>query len=358
MSELSQFCPNWISPPGDTIRDILSEKNISITSFARGIGASLADTKALLDGQLAVTLRLARALESELGASVEFWMSRDFHYRQTMTRLDDSEARDWIRELPIQEMVRFGWMPPARPSERVAACLRFFGVPDFQSWRQRYGNLLQSVAFRTSASFESQAASVAAWLRQGEVEAQSIKCKPWNPRAFSDTLQTIRKLTRKKDPKHFIPELQNACSDDGVAVVVLRAPSGCRASGATHFLSNRKAVLQLSFRYLADDQFWFSFFHEAGHLLLHGGDGLFLEGADTPQSTLELEANQFAERCLIPLEYLEQLLKLRSNSKDVIAFAQKIGVAPGIIVGQLQHYRTIPRSHLNSLKRRYTWTEE
>ena len=98
---------------------------------------------------------------------------------------------------------------------------------------------------------------------------------------FEADLPTIRRLTREKDPGQFIPRLKEACAARGVAVAIVRGPNGWRASGAARFLSPTKALIQLSFRYLSDDQFWFTFFHEAGHLLLHGKDLLFLEVANS-----------------------------------------------------------------------------
>ncbi|MCH7749100.1 MAG: ImmA/IrrE family metallo-endopeptidase [Acidobacteria bacterium] len=162
-------------------------------------------------------------------------------------------------------------------------------------------------------------------------------------------------MTNWKDPGRFIPQLQKYCAESGVAVAVVRAPTGCRASGATRFLSRDKALLLLSFRYLTDDQFWFTFFHEAGHLLLHGCDELFLEGDDTPSNAEEQEANEFAARTLVPSEFLPSLLALDANAREVIRLAVRLGVSPGVVVGQLQHLGKIGHDQLNRLKRRYRW---
>ena len=357
MIEVSEFRPNWASAPGDTIADVLEEKRISVASFSKRIGFSVDEAKDLLAGKVAITLALARKLQLELGSSAEFWMSRDFGYRSTVARLNDAESRDWLTELPVGDMVRFKWMPPVSPSQELTACLRFFDVPDVAAWRQKYAALQRSVAFRASTSFESRAGAVAAWLRKGEIEAQPVRCKPWNPDAFSAGLVNVRKLTRQKNPAQFLTELCALCASAGVAVVIVRAPNGCRASGATYFLSDKKAVLQLSFRHLADDQFWFSFFHEAGHLLLHGRDGFFLEGISAAATLEEQQANDFAERTLIPPEWRPKLLALGKDSREIIKFALKLGISPGIVVGQLQHHRRIKPNHLNALKRRFTWGE-
>lgn len=355
MTETEAFRPNWASSPGDTIADALEEQKVSVSAFSKRIGCSVDETEDLLAGRISISLGLARKLHAELGSTVEFWMSRDFHYRETVARLNSAETKEWIADLPLRDMVRFGWMRSMSAAQEAAACLRFFDVPDIAAWRTKYAQLQDRVAFRTSPSFESRPGSVAAWLRQGEIEARSIKSASWKPKLFESNLIDVRRLTRAKDPANFVPSLRDLCAAAGVAVVIVRAPNGCRASGATRFLSDRQALLQLSFRYLSDDQFWFSFFHEAGHLLLHGRDGFFLEGMGTPATAQEREASAFAQRVLIPAQWHDEMMALRPDSHEVIRFARKIGIAPGIVAGQLQFHGRVKPSHLNGLKRRFAW---
>jgi HTH-type transcriptional regulator/antitoxin HigA len=319
------------------------------------MGQTLEEAANLLQGRATITIRVARRLERVLGASVEFWMSRDFQYREDTSRLHAVDE-GWLAELPLGDMIRFGWLKPIpHPSDEMSACLRFFNVPNVQAWRQEYEKVSEMVAFRTSPSFDSRPAAVAAWLRQGEIESEAIDCHQWDPRRFEVALSEIRSLTRQKNPDRFVPELRKLCADVGVAVAIVRAPNGCRASGATRFVSPKKALLLLSFRHLSDDQFWFTFFHEAGHLLLHGERGFFLEGFDAPMTKEEEEANQFAARTLVPREYHQKLLNLPLDGRKVIRFAHAIGVSPGIVVGQLQHFGRIKHRQLNNLKRRFTW---
>ena len=355
MPNVVEFRPDWVSPPGDTIQDILRERKLSISDFAKKVGSTEAEAAALLRGSARVTIALARQLTQTLGASVEFWMSREFHYRQERLRANATEE-DWIESLPIRDMVKFGWLGAIpKKTKEIAACLHFFDVPDLAAWRSRYSYLSQSAVFRTSPSFVSRPGALAVWLRQGEIEAKSIPCSPWNRDGFVESLSGIRGLTREKDPSKFIPILRKICSAHGVAVVALRAPTGCRASGATRFLLRDKALLLLSFRHLSDDQFWFTFFHEAGHLSLHGENSFFVEGATTVRSKEEDEADNFAEATLIPKTHIDALLSLPLNGREVMRFARMIGVSPGIVVGQLQHFKRIERYQLNNLKRRYTW---
>ena len=356
MQLIEGFRPDWASPPGNTIGDVLHDRNISIIEFANRMGDSQEDVARLLDGRLAITLAVARRLERVLGASVEFWMSREFRYRQQLEALvvDDNT---WLQGLPIADMMKFGWLGPlADRSEIQSACLRFFAVPNIAAWHRQYGSVGQQYSFRVSPSFESKAGSLLAWLRRGEIEGQAIECAPWNPLLFKNTLDSVRALTRQEAPEHFVPRLQQMCAQAGVAVAIVRCPSGCRASGATRFLSPNRALLLLSFRYLADDQFWFSFFHESGHLLLHGHEGVFVEGVEAIKTVEEREANDFAFRTLIPPEFQDEFFRLGHSPFQLARFARRIGIAPGIVVGQLQYHGRIRRNHFNRLKRRFTWT--
>ena len=266
--------------------------------------------------------------------------------------------QEWLASLPIGDMIKFGWVSPApRPAEEVAECLRFFGVASVPMWLLKYGNIGEMAAFRTSPSFESRPASVATWMRRGEIESQEITCSPWNRKRFEESLTTIRELTRQKDPGRFVPKLVSICATSGVAVAVVRAPNGCRASGAVRFLAKDKALLLLSFRHLSDDHFWFTFFHEAAHLVLHGDNAFFIEGLGSPTTKQEQEANQFAGRTLIPEQFQAAFIALKADSRAVIRFARRLGLSPGVVVGQLQHHGRLAHDQLNGLKRRFTWGE-
>jgi addiction module HigA family antidote len=363
MVELIEFKPDWTSSPGETIADILEERNLSVAEFANRMGQTPRDVQDLLTGSSMITIDTARKLEVVLGASAAFWMIRETQYRDDVIRLKSRDqgpsSAEWLRGLPLKDMVRFGWLKPSSHSpDKLTACLSFFGVPDINVWRQVYGGVLETAAFRTSLSFDSETGAVAAWLRQGELQSQLIPCKPWDSKRFQEALFEFRSLTRKKNPKTFLPDLVRRSADCGVAVAIVRAPTGCRASGATRFLSSAKALLVLSFRYLSDDHFWFTFFHEAGHLVLHGKNVLFLEGRDMPSTKEEREANDFAAQVLIPSEFQAALLNLRADSFEVIRFARRIGVSPGIVVGQLQHLGRLRRNQLNILKRRFSWNSQ
>ncbi len=319
----------------------------------------------LISGKTEITKKIARQLESIIGGKDTFWLKREEQYRESLARLSgeasQSQKTEWLQQIPLREMINFGWIPQVRSiDEKFAACLKFFNVSDVPSWRKSYEGMIEFAAFRTSASFSSSLGAVAAWLRQGEIEALSTQCNPWNKARFKASLPRLRELTMDKSPQSFLPKLKAICAESGVCVVIAPAPSECRASGVTMFVADDKALVLLSFRYLVDDQFWFTFFHEAGHLILHGKKEVFVEEADRKGeiSTEEKEANSFAETTLIPPEFRDELLNIRpTKPMEVARFARRIGISHGIVIGQLQHFGRIAKGKFNRYKVYYNKEE-
>lgn len=358
MNKSPSFAPRWISPPGDTISELLRDRQISIHQFSQQLSQTIEETEALIQGRSAITLSIARKLQETVGGSVEFWMARDFRYRNNASCLNEQE-RSWLRELPLADVYKFGWIQPRpRAAEEAKALLNFFGVPSVFAWRAKYEKAMPATAFRSSQTLDSKLGAVAAWLRRGEIIASGFASQEWNAEKFRQLLPELRKLTRERSPAAFIPKIQEICAQAGVVVAAEPAPSGCRASGATMFLTASKAVILLSFRHLTDDHFWFTFFHECGHLLLHGNDRVFVDGISDAPELLETQANLFAAEVLIPASYARELQTLQLSAPSIARFAKKIGISPGIVVGQLQHLgRLEHRSTFSRLKRRYTWTD-
>ena len=135
-----------------------------------------------------------------------------------------------------------------------------------------------------------------------------------------------------------------------MAVVFVPELPGSRASGVARWLTPVKALIQLSFRYRTDDHLWFTFFHEIAHVLRHGKTDVWIEATSSPDNPREVEADRFARDTLIPRADARELPTLKTLD-DVQRYADRIGIAPGIVVGRLQHDQHWPYSQGNQLKR-------
>lgn len=355
---MNAFEPQWATPPGATVLDLLQERGLAVGHLARETHREIHEVSLLLHGLVSLTEDWAKQLARVLGSTPEFWMRREQLYRSDLERLTaaDDSVDGWLSHLPMREMVSYGWIKAgsSRRETSVNACA-FLGAVNGEAFERKYERLLSTSAYRQTNAFPTHYPAVAAWLRQGEIEASAIDCLPWNSDALRASLANVRALTRVDEPAKFMPELQQLLARCGVAVVAARAPEGCRASGATRFLTPSKAVIQLSFRYLADDQLWFTVFHELGHLLLHAHEKVFLEGLEERNSVAEAEADEFARDALFEEVGVEALQGVNLTKFDIARLAKRAGIAPGIVVGQLQAMERIPYKHFNYMKVRYAW---
>lgn len=366
MINTTTFTPDWVSVPGDTIADLLEERGWTQAELAKRTGFTNKHINLLIKGNAPIYEDTALKLERVLGSTARFWLAREAQYRELLARAKERRSLQqdaaWLKQIPLKEMIRFGWVREFKDKgEQVAECLRFFGVASVEVWKSQFNQPL--AAFRMSAIYktriESQnSGSIATWLRQGERKAAEIDCQPFDKDRFREKLDELRALTNEPDPKAFLPKLAAICAEVGVAVVLEPAPKGCPISGATRWLKPNKALLMLSARHKTNDHLWFTFFHEAGHLLLHARKLSFLEIEGKLTDEFEEQADIFARDLLIPPQQALQLAILPRTQVAVEAFARKIGVAKGIIVGRMQKEKLLPWTHLNKLKLYYRWSHE
>ncbi len=351
------FRPDYAIPAGETLQETLDALGMSQADLAERTGLTTKTINLIVKGTAPITPETALHFERVLGTPASFWNNREQQYREALARLAE-EGRlqgdsTWLKRIPYAAMVKAGWVTFAKdPIAQLKIVLNFFGVGGPKQWEAVWGKPL--VAYRDSKAFQKDPGAVAAWLRKGELEAQCIETKPFEDAKLRAVLKQARAMTRLPR-EEFVPKLRTLCADAGVALVLVRELPGTRTHGATRWLTASKALIQLSFRYKSNDQLWFSFYHEAGHILLHGKREMFLE-ENGGGSQKEDEANKFAADWLIPpVEYgrFRESGEYRSHV-GVETFARQVGIAPGIVVGRLQFEKKLPRNQMNDLK---VWLE-
>jgi plasmid maintenance system antidote protein VapI len=355
-----QFTPDWFSKPGDALRSLMQRRTVSPSDLAQRIEGGMAIVRGILDGSVAIDLEMAKALAESIGGTSEFWLKRQANYDVALERAvclaAEYEADEWLGRVPSPGTKSRGRLTEAKRREEIRRRLVFFNVANMRAWEARYGRLRDYTQFRTSASFNSKNSAVLFWLRRGELEADLVPTRAWNPDKLRDRLEAIRKLCKVSRPIRFLPKLKELFAEAGIALIILSAPKGCYASGASRLVTPDKAMILLSFRHRADDQFWFTVFHEIGHLLLHGSQ-TFVDDESTADRKSEREANDFASSCIIPEARKAEFDRLSADRDAIMRFSVSIGFSPGLIVGQMQHRRVIGHNSLNSLKRHWTLDE-
>jgi addiction module HigA family antidote len=357
----NEFHPDYASHPGETLLETIETLGMKQTELARRMGRSKVELSRIIAGKAGVTPETALQLERALGIAASFWIALQCNFDEIAARKRERERLTaeigWLKRVPYWKMVRLGWIDDAaNPVDRLRKVLDFYGVTSPKEWASFWSQA--EVQFKMSRAFTPDCYALSAWLRQGERQAVPIACEPYDESRFRAALKQSRLLTRES-PNVFQSRLAELCSVAGVAVAFVPELAGIRASGATRWLNPTKALLQLCLRYKTDDHLWFTFFHEAGHILLHGKRETFFDTTpweDTKGNEKEEEANRFASDLLIPSESYRRFADAPFFSKIAIAeFAREIGVAPGIVVGRLQHDKRLPLTHCNDLKRHFKW---
>lgn len=353
-----RFDPDYIVAPGATLKESIDVKGISQTQLARRTGLAEKTISQIINGIAPITYDTAEKLELVTGVPAKFWNRRELGYREALSRRKElatlAENEAWLKEIPLDELVDRKFVEPSEDvGTLVHRVLGFFGVSSVAAWRDTW--LTPSVQYRSNKAKIKHPGFVAAWLRMGELQAEAIDCERFNGQEFRRLLQQeIRELTMTSTRvwRKRLPEL---CAQVGVAVVLTKDIPRAAISGAARWLSKKElALIQLSLKSKSDDQLWFSFYHEAGHVLLHGRRKLFVDyGADN-ETEEDREADIFARDLLIPPEYIAEFPRLRRKA-SIRRFASRIGVSAGIVVGRLQHDGFLPASHCNDLKKKYEW---
>ena len=350
--------PDYIVAPGEVLQETIDALGMTQADLAKRTGLSKKTVNQIMQGREPLSHVTALRLERVVGVPARFWNTLEATYRERLARREEkvglSQDLGWMKTIPTKELVRRGRIQGRDdPVALLQAVLAFFGVNSAREWKAVWAS--PQVAFRRSQVFKSHPGAVAAWLRLGELEGQRLECQAYDKDRFREALEEIRRLT-VEGPEIFEPRMREACAAAGVAVVFTPEIQGAPVCGATQWLTPDKALLQLSLRFKSNDHFWFSFFHEAGHILKHGKKEKFVEGGGD-QDAKEEEANRFAEDFLIPRDRAEELAQL-CNREQIIAFAGSVGVAPGIVLGQLQKMGVIDyQCAYNHLKDRLQWSQ-
>lgn len=341
MAKQNEYVPQSVPHPGETLAEKLEELNIGPKEFAVRTDKPEKTITAVLKGKSSITPDMAILFEKILYIPAHFWLNKQQRYDEYVARVKSKsvikESVNWAKKFPFADMVSKGWLPNLFDiEEKTEALLSYFRLSNADSWEDYYLRQKLKLDFRISLSNTHEPHAISAWLRQGEITAEGITAPDFDEKKFKELLSEIKTLMAT-DSKPFkkLPEL---CLTAGVKVVYTPCLPKAPISGSTRWI-NETPLIQLSGRYKRIDSFWFTFFHEAGHILLHGKKDIFLEEVDYTgkDSAKEDEANAFAEKWVLSLEEEAEINEIFDIDDEVIErFAKKFNTHPAIIVGRLQ----------------------
>lgn len=333
-------------------------RGLSQADLARRCGRSARLISEIISGKAPIEPETAIQFEMVLDLDSKVWLGIEANYRLHLARMDEKklaeESIEWVREFPINDLVKRGYLDRSTPeAETVSKVLSFFDVASRDAWQDKYGSM--NITYRHSPKFKSNEKVLATWIRLGEIAAINQDCCEYSSAKFRENLRKIRARTRESFDQS-LSGIVDLCGQSGVVLALVEPFPKMAVSGAAWWLSPRRAIIQLSARYKTDDHLWFSFFHEAAHILLHSKRSIFVDSKSVSDDRVERDANEWAANFLIPRREWNRFVMAENYSGvQVDKFAKDIGISPGIVVGRLQHERLVQWSHLNYLKARLTW---
>jgi HTH-type transcriptional regulator / antitoxin HigA len=370
------FAPDYAVPPGESLLEVIESLGISQSDLAERAERPKKTINEIIKGKAGITPETALQFERVLGVPAAFWINLEQQYRTAIARIEErtrlEQHIEWLRDFPIKDMAAHKWVRACENRvEQLQELLNFFGVVSPRAWNDVWGDVQHAAAYRHAGADAKSFPPIAAWLRQGEIRARRVQevfpPAQFDAARFRSELELIRGFTTTSDVASACVEVQKRCASAGVVVAYVEELPRSKVCGATRWLAPDRALLQLSLFYHRDDQFWFSFFHEAGHVLLHSKRTVFVEGAKsrtkpglaTGTRAEEEEANIFAENWLIP-EAAWSVYASSGAFDDVSirAFAADLGIAPSIVAGRLQREKLLAYDRGKALFIKLVWKKQ
>lgn len=347
MATINKYFPESVTHPREFLLEALEERKLGAKEFAIKTGKPEKTISAVLSGDSSITYDMAILFEQVLQIPAHFWIEAQRNFDEYQARVNYQgtihDAIDWAKEAPYAEMANLGWVEKTRkPEVKVINLFEYFGVASQKGWEDYYYNQKSKVAFRISLRDNKNAIAIAAWLRQGEIQASKHLVPDYNKSTFKEVLPEIKQIMAEQ-PQDFFSQLQQLCAMAGVIVVHTPCLPKTAIHGSTRWINNTP-LIQLSGRWRRNDVFWFTFFHEVGHILLHGKKYISMENIDYEgeNEQYENEADIFASDWILTKDEENEICSSPElNDKVISDFSKKFSTHPASIIGRLHHKKVI-----------------
>lgn len=342
--------------PGEYIREELEARGWSQLDLSEILGRPPQAVNEIINGKRAVTPDTARSLSEAFGTSAQLWMNLQSAY--DLARVRDPGENLVARKsklyqfAPIGEMQKRGWIERSSNFEVVQAqVFGFFGVDSIPDEPAD----IQAAARKAGGDWTP---PQRAWLTRAKQLAKTVQVTGrFTPKELQRALAALSLL--KADPEE-IRKVSRVLSEAGIRFLIVAPLPQSKIDGACFWLSDHEPVVVLSFRYDRLDWFWHTLMHELGHVA--NGDGrttatldIRLVGSDavkeSEKTAEEIRADEFAVNWLVDQSELSDFVSRTPvfSRLKIVGFSKRLGVHPGIVVGQLQHRKLVPYTNSRPL---------
>ena len=335
MSNYIEYNDTVAFHPGYYIKEIVDDSGLTQEDFAKRLDTTPKNLSLLIRGEQSLSIDIAMKLSRMIGTSVTYWLNLQNAYDTLIAEFKSQE--ELIAERKVFEIYDYSYFTenyglPALPGNedgQIKALREFLNVATLTVLAKRD----MAVNFRSSTEALDETSTVIAntMVQIAANKALKVDAPKFNKKKFETAVQYALKLTRNHN--EFYPLIRKAFEEAGVIFVILPNISGSKINGATKKIGTN-IMLMVNDRRLNADSFWFTLFHEIGHII-NGDYGISFEKETGEQ---EVAADRFAEDSLIPREKYHDFVAGRSYKlNDIVNFAESIDRDPGIVLGRLQN---------------------
>lgn len=359
-AKITGISPDLIIHPGETIGDILAEREITQAELAARTGVTPAYVCNVIAGKKDISARFAFALEYALGVSKSFWINLQANYDAELLEASAAEtitdeersARNSLKEI-VKYLREVGRMP-ARESidDSILSLRRVLQISNIAN----LSRIVPDGALRMSTKSKVDPYVMGAWIRLCQIAGEQRTVKTKFTIEKTDELVARAKTVMCSVGESVQKSLTELFSEYGIDFSVVRNFRGAPVQGFISKKSDGTYQMVLTIRGAYADIFWFSLFHELGHIV-NGDVNSSLHFIDYVGDTIiEAEADDFASTRLIDPEAYEAFVGRDDYSLGAIeAFAESQQIRPYIVIGRLQREKLLEYNRYSSEKVRYKW---
>ena len=350
--------------PGETIADVLEERGLTQVELAARTGVTPAYISNVISGKKNISANFAMSLEYALGVPKSFWLNLQANYDAELLEYNEehtiTEEEKNVRK-KLSEIIKYLRVIAKIPekqttNDNILSLRNVFQVSNLCNLK----DLVPSGAFRLATSKTVDPYILGAWLRICQICAKNIHEKEFDVEKTDELIAELKAIMTNDDGD-LQTELATVMAKYGIDFSVVHNFRGAPVHGYIYQKSENCYQMALTIRGAYADIFWFSLFHELGHIV--NGDvsktQKFIDLVETEQTNREIEADKFATNALIdPSDYNRFVRSKDYSIGSIKRFAKSQNIMPYIVIGRLQKEGRVPYSWFNDYKLRYKWAEQ
>lgn len=351
--------------PGETIADVLEERGITQAELATRTGVTPAYVSNVIAGKKDISSNFAMALEYALDVPKSFWLNLQANYDAELLELNEAntvtdaekavlpklhEIIVWLRKVQL--------IPNKQDKENTILSLRkALRISDIS----KLDTLVATGAFRVSKSAPVDQAVMGAWLRLCQVfgEQNTRSVPQFNLQNVEQLISDLKSIMLKPEAD-LQKDLSDVMAQYGIKFSVVHNFRGAPVHGYISQNKDGEYQMALTIRGAFADIFWFSLFHEIGHIV--NGDisksSGFIDALNNTDMAKEDAADKFAGDTLLDPKSYARFVAMNDYTIEAIRrYAVSQRVAPFVVIGRLQKEKRIPYAWYSDYKIRYKWSE-